>query len=125
MIIPFKTAVVLSNILIFSSLGIYLNYRSEILFSNLNIIRFNRRRLAVSCVFLCFYMALMSFYPCYNDFKTFGEYLSCAGLHLLRSTFFVFLPVLVIMYVERWLEGRNVTFLKKHLAVTLLIFIFL
>jgi two-component system LytT family sensor kinase len=125
MIIPFKTAVVLSNILFYSSLGIYLNYRSEILFSNWNIIPFNRRRLAVSCIFLCFYMALMSFYPCYNDFTTFREYLSCSGFHLLRSAFFVFLPVLVIMYVERWLEGRNVTFLKKHLAVTLLIFIFL
>src|ERR1700760_4568558 len=103
MIIPFKTAVVLSNILVFSSLGIYLNYRSEILFSSLNISRFNQRRLAISCIFLCFYMALMSFYPCYNDFRTFGEYLSCSAFHLLRSAFFVFLPVFVIMYVERWL----------------------
>src|SRR5579862_2611511 len=112
--IPFKTAMVLSNMLVFSSLGIYLNYRSEILFSNLNISRFNQRRLAVSCIFLCFYMALMSFYPCYNDFKTLGEFFSCAGFHLLRSAFFVFLPVFVIMYAERWLGGRNMTFLKKH-----------
>jgi two-component system LytT family sensor kinase len=125
MIIPFKTAVILSNILIFSSLGIYLNFRSEILFSALNISRFNRRRLAVCCIFLCFYMALMPFYPCYNDFTTFREYLVCGGLHLLRSAFFVFLPVAVILYVERWLGERNVAFLKKHLAVTFLIFIFL
>jgi two-component system LytT family sensor kinase len=123
--IPFKAVVVLSNMLFFSSLGIYLNYRSEILFSNLNISRFNRRRLAISCIFLCFYMALMSFYPCYNNFKTFGQYLACAGFHLLRSAFFVFLPVFVIMYVERWLGGRNVTFFKRHLIITLLIFIFL
>ncbi|MDP4149891.1 MAG: histidine kinase [Bacteroidota bacterium] len=125
MIIPFRTAVMLSNILIFSSLGIYLNYRAEILFSHLNISRFNQRRLAISCIFLCFYMALMLYYPCFNDFRTFAGYVGCAGLHLLRSSFFVFLPVFVIMYVERWLEGRNVTFLKKHLTVTLLIFIFL
>ncbi len=125
MIIPFKTAVVLSNILFFSSLGIYLNYRSEILFSSLNFSRFNQRRLAIACIFLCFYMALMSFYPCYNDFGTFREYISCSGFHLLRSTFFVFLPVFVIIYVERWLGGRNIKFLKKHLIVSLLIFIFL
>jgi sensor histidine kinase YesM len=125
MIIPFKTAVVLSNIFIFSSLGIYLNYRSEILFSGLNLFSFNRRRLAVCSIFLCFYMALMSFYPCYNNFTTFREYLVCSGYHLLRSVFFVFLPVLVIMYIERWLSGRNITFLKRHLIVTLFIFIFL
>src|SRR5579864_55867 len=100
MIIPFKTAVVLSNIFIFASLGIYLNYRSEILFSALNLSSFNRRRLAISCIFLCFYMALMSFYPCYNDFTTFRQYLACTGFHLLRSAFFVFLPVLSILYIE-------------------------
>ena len=125
MIIPFKTAVVLSNILVFTSLGIYLNYRSEILFSGLRLYRFNRRRLAVCSIFLCFYMALMSFYPCYNDFTTFREYLVCSGFHLLRSAFFVFLPVSVIMYVERWLGGRNLTFFNKRLIVILLIFIFL
>jgi sensor histidine kinase YesM len=70
-------------------------------------------------------MALMSFYPCYNDFRTFGEYLVCGGLHLLRSAFFVFLPVFVIMYIERMLEGRNISFVKRHVAVSLLIFIFL
>ncbi len=123
--IPFKTVVALSNILLFSSLGTYLIYRSEILFSTLNISRFNQRRLAVSSTFLCFYMALMLFYPCYNEFNSFGEFLGCAGFHLLRSTFFVFLPVFVIMYVERWLGGRNMSFLKKHLLVTLLIFVFL
>src|SRR5579872_4670574 len=125
MMIPFKTAVVLSNIFIYSSLGIYLNYRSGILFSGLNLHSFNRRRLAVCCIFLCFYMALMSFYPCYNDFTTFREYLACSGLHLLRSTFFVFLPVTVIMYVERWLGGRDLTFLVKRLIIVALIFIFL
>lgn len=123
--IPFKTAVVLSNIFVFSSLGIYLNYRSEILFSNLNISPFNRKRLALCCIFLCFYMALMSFYPCYNDFSTFKEFLACSGLHLLRSAFFVFLPVPVIMYVQRWLEGRHLSFLNKRLIVTGLIFVFL
>ena len=123
--IPFRTAVVLSNMFIFSSLGIYLNYRSEILFSSLNLSPFNRRRLAVSCIFLCFYMALMSFYPCYNDFTTFKGYLACSGFHLLRSAFFVFLPVTVILYIERWLTGRNLSFLKKRLIVTALIFLFL
>ena len=88
MIIPFKTAVVLSNILVFTSLGIYLNYRSEILFSGLRLYRFNRRRLAVCSIFLCFYMALMSFYPCYNDFTSSGSTLSaraftCYGPHSL------------------------------------------
>jgi two-component system LytT family sensor kinase len=125
MVIPFKLAVILSNILVFSTVGIYLNYRSEILFSSLPVSRFNQRRLALSCVFLCFYMALMVFYPCYNDFKTFGQFLSCAGLHLLRSAFFVFLPVFAIMYIERMLEGRNASFLKRHLVVSLLIFLFL
>jgi two-component system, LytTR family, sensor kinase len=125
MIIPFTTAVWLSNIFIFSSLGIYLTYRSEILFSGLHLSSFNRRRLAVCSIFLCFYMALMSFYPCYNHFNTFREYLVCWGFHLLRSTFFVFLPVLSIMYIERWLGGRNITFLKTHLIVILFIFIFL
>jgi two-component system, LytTR family, sensor kinase len=125
MIIPFKVAAELSNIFIFSSLGIYLNYRSEILFSGLNLSPFNRRRLAVCSIFLCFYMPLMSFYPCYNDFSTLREYLVCSGFHLLRSSFFVFLPVLVIMYVERWLGELNITFLKTSLIVTLLIFVFL
>ena len=115
----------LSNIFIFSSLGIYLNYRSEILFSGLNLSPFNRRRLAVCCIFLCFYMAIMSFYPCYNDFTTFREYLVCSGFHLLRSAFFVFLPVFAILYIERWLAGQNITFLKTHLIVTGFIFIFL
>src|ERR1700722_4392010 len=117
MTIPFETAVELSNILIFSSLGIYLNYRSAILFGGLNLSSFNRRRLAVCSIFLCFYMALMSFYPCYNYFNTFREYLVCLGFHLLRSAFFVFLPVLVIMYIERWLADQNMTFLKKNLIV--------
>ena len=125
MTIPFKTAVVLSNMFIYSSLGIYLNYRSDILFSGLNIHSFNRRRLALCCIFLCFYMALMSFYPCYNDFTTFSKYLSCSGLHLLRSAFFVFLPVTMIMYVERWLGPKSLTFLQKRLLITALIFIFL
>jgi two-component system, LytTR family, sensor kinase len=123
--IPFTIAVGLGNILFFSSLGVYLNYRSEILFSGLNLGSFNRRRLAVSCVFLCFYMALMFFYPCYNSFNTFREYFVCSGFHLLRSAFFVFLPVFAIMYIERWLGGQNITLLKTHLIVTLLIFIFL
>src|SRR5579862_8142396 len=123
--IPFKTAMVLSNMLVFSSLGIYLNYRSEILFSSLNISRFNQRRLAISCIFLCFYMAIQPFYPCYNYFTTLREYFACSGFHLLRSTFFVFLPVFVIMYVERWLGGRELAFLMKRLVITLLIFIFL
>jgi sensor histidine kinase YesM len=125
MVIPFKTAVVLSNMFVFSSLGIYLNYRSGILFSSLPLSAFNRRRLAICGIFLCFYMALMSFYPCYNDFSTFSEYLGCLGYHLLRSAFFVFLPVLVILYIERWLGGRNISYLQKHLLVTLLIFVFL
>lgn len=125
MIIPFKAAVVLGNMFVFSSLGIYLNYRSEILFSSLNITPFNRKRLAVCCIFLCFYMALMSFYPCYNDFTNFNQFLTCSGLHLLRSAFFVFLPVTVIMYIQRWLEGRNGSFLKKRLLITGLIFFFL
>jgi two-component system LytT family sensor kinase len=123
--IPFDTAVELSNIFVFSSLGIYLNYRSEILFGGLNLSRFNRRRLAVCSIFLCFYMALAPLYPCYNNFNTFSQYLSCTGFHLLRSTFFVFLPVFVIMYIERWLEGRNIKFLKRYLIVTFFIFIFL
>jgi two-component system, LytTR family, sensor kinase len=125
MTIPFDTAVELINILVFSSLGIYLNYRSEILFSALNLSSFNRRRLAVCCIFLCFYMSLMSFYPCYNNFTTFREYLACLGFHLLRSSFFVFLPVPVIMYIDRYLYSRNITFLKRHLIITLFIFIFL
>jgi two-component system LytT family sensor kinase len=125
MIIPFTTTVELSNIFIFSSLGIYLNYRSKILFSGLNLLGFNRRRLAVCSIFLCFYMALMPLYPCYNDFTTFREYLIRAGYHLLRSVFFVFLPVLVIMYVERWLCERNIKLLARNLAVTLCIFVFL
>ncbi len=125
MIIPFTTAVELSNIFIFSSLGIYLNYRSEILFSGLNLSSFNRRRLAVCSIFLCFYMALMPLYPCYNSFTNFREYFVCSGFHLLRSAFFVFQPVLGIMYIERWLCGRNITFLKRHLIITLFIIIFL
>jgi len=123
--IPFATAMELTNIFIFSSLGIYLNYRSEILFSGLNLSPFNRRRLAVCCIFLCFYMALMPWYPCYNNFTTFREYLVCSGFHLLRSAFFVFLPVLAILYIERWLRGQNTAFLKTHLIVIGLIFIFL
>lgn len=123
--IPFKTAVVLSNMFVYSSLGIYLNYRSGILFSGLRLTGFNRRRLAVCCIFLCFYMAIMSFYPCYNDFTTFRQYLVCSGLHLLRSALFVFLPVSVIMYIERWLSGRNMTFFKRHLIVIFFIFLFL
>lgn len=125
MTIPFTTAMALGNIFIFSSLGIYLNYRSEILFSGLNLSPFNRRRLAVCCIFLCFYMALMAEYPCYNNFTTFREYLVCSGFHLLRSAFFVFLPVLVILYIERWLEGQNMTLLKTQLIVTFCIFIFM
>ncbi len=125
MVIPFKTAMVLSNIFVFTSLGIYLNFRSEILFSSLPLTSFNRRRLAVSCIFLCFYMAIMSFYPCYNGFSTLGEYLVCSGFHLLRSSLFVFLPVVVIMYVEHWLGAKDISILKKHLLITILIFVFL
>lgn len=125
MIIPFRTAVVLSNIFIFSSLGIYLFFRSEVLFSGLSVTGFNRRRLAVCSIFLCFYMAILPFYPCYNDFTSFHGYLVSSGHHLLRSALFVFLPVVVIMYVERWLGGRNLSISAKHLIITLLIFFFL
>ncbi len=123
--IPLQTAVVLSNVFVFSSLGIFLYYRYEILFSWLNISTFNQRRLAICLVFLCFYMAIMSFYPCYNGFKTLSEFFVCLGYHFLRSAFFVFLPVLAIMYIERWLETRNMTFLKRRLIVVLFILIFL
>src|ERR1700756_1538631 len=102
--IPLQTAVVLSNIFVFSSAGIFLYYRYEILFSWLNISTFNQRRLAMCLVCLCFYMAIMSFYPCYNGFKTFNEFLLCSWYHFLRAAFFVFLPVVVIMYIERWIE---------------------
>ena len=125
MYIPQKTVMVLGNLLVFSSLGIYLNYRSGILFSGLKINPFNRRRLAVCAVFLCFYMGLMQFYPCYNNFGTFRGYLDSLGFHLLRGAFFVVLPVFVILWVERWAEQRNLRFLKKHLLITLLIFLFL
>ena len=125
MIIPFKTTVILSNIFIFTSLGIYLSFRSEILFRSLPITGFNRRRLAVCCIFLCFYMAILPFYPCYNGFNTFREFLACSGYHLLRSAVFVFLPVAVIMYVERWLGGCNLAVFQKHLVIMLLIFLFL
>jgi LytS/YehU family sensor histidine kinase len=67
----------------------------------------------------------MSWYPCYNNFTTFREYFVCSGFHLLRSVFFVFLPVLVIMYIERWLAGQNITLFKTQLIVTLFIFIFM
>src|SRR6185312_3688515 len=123
--IPFNTAVVLSNIFVFSSVGIFLYYRYEILFRWLNISTFNQRRLAMCLVFLCFYMAIMSFYPCYNGFKTLPEFFICSGYHFLRSAFFVFLPVLVIMYIERWLETRNMPFLQRRLIVVLFILIFL
>ncbi|MFB9843376.1 sensor histidine kinase [Mucilaginibacter ginsenosidivorans] len=123
--IPFQTAVVLSNIFVFSSVGIYLYYRYEILFSGFNISPFNQRRLAMCIVLLCFYMAIMSFYPCYNGFSTLKEFFVCSGFHFLRSAFFVFLPVLVIMYIERWLETRNMPFLKRRLIVVFLILFFL
>jgi LytS/YehU family sensor histidine kinase len=70
-------------------------------------------------------MAIMSFYPCYNDFTTFNQYLICSGYHFLRSAFFVFLPVFIIMYIERWLGGMNMKFLKRHLIVVLFIFVLL
>ena len=125
MVIPFRTAVVLGNMFVFSSLGIYLNYRSGILFSGLGLGSFNRRRLAVCSIFGCFYMALMQFYPCYNDFATLGGYFACSAFHLLRGAFFVVLPVFAILWVERWLEGRRLGFLQKHGIITLLIFLFL
>lgn len=123
--IPFGTAVVLSNIFIFSSIGIYLYYRSEILFSGFNISSFNRRRLALCLIFLCFYMAIMSFYPCYNGFDTFGQFCLVSFFHLLRSAFFVFLPVLVISYIQRWLENRGLPLFKQHLIIVACIFFFL
>src|ERR1700750_3199686 len=123
--IPVETAVVLSNIFIFSSIGIYLYYRSEILFSGLDISSFNRRRLALCLIFLCFYMAIMSFYPCYNGFNTFGQFCLASFFHLLRSGVFVFLPVLVITYVQRRLEDRGITLFKRHLIIVACIFVFL
>lgn len=123
--IPLPTAVVLSNIFVFSSVGIYLYYRYEILFSWLNISTFNQRRLAMCLICLCFYMAIMSFYPCYNGFKNFAQFLTCSWYHFLRAAFFVFLPVAIVMYIERWLETRNLTFLKRRLIVVSFILILL
>ncbi|MGZ3777734.1 MAG: sensor histidine kinase [Mucilaginibacter sp.] len=123
--IPLQTAVVLSNIFVFSSVGIYLYYRYEILFSWLNISTFNQRRLAMCLVCLCFYMAIMSFYPCYNGFNDFHGFLLCSWYHFLRAVFFVFLPVVLVMYIERWLETRNITFLRRRLIVVFFILFFL
>ena len=121
--IPFETAIVLSNIFIFSSIGIYLYYRSEILFSWTNLSSFNQRRLALCLIFLCFYMAIMSFYPCYNGFNTFGQFCVVSSFHFLRSAFFVFLPVLTISYIQRWLENSNMPLFKRHLIIVACIFV--
>ncbi len=125
MIIPFRTAVILSNIFVFTSLGIYFFYRSATIFSGLNLSSFNRRRLTISLIFLCFYMACMPFYPCFNSFDTLGQFFVSGVYHLLRSTFFVFLPVFTILYVQRVVENRNMPLFKQHLVIIALIFIFL
>jgi two-component system LytT family sensor kinase len=125
MIIPFRTAVVLSNIFVFTSLGIYFFYRSATIFSGFNLSSFNRRRLTISLIFFCFYMACMPFYPCYNSFDTLAAFFVSGVYHILRSTFFVFLPVFIILYVQRAVENRNMPLFKQHLVVIGLIFIFL
>lgn len=123
MIIQFPTVLKLALIFIFVSLGIYCYYRSETLFSKLKVSAFNRRRLAVSLIFFCFYMASMPFYPCYASFDApHIFFLSCA-FHILRSTFFVFLPVFTILYIQREVEKRNMPLLKKHIIIISSIFI--
>jgi two-component system LytT family sensor kinase len=125
MTVPFKTAIVLISIFVFTSLGIYLYYRSETILSKFNLSNFNRRRVAISLFFFCFYMASMSFYPCYNSFDTFNTFLVSCGYHILRSSFFVFLPVFTILYIQRAVETRNIPLFKQHIIIVASIFVFL
>src|SRR5580698_3319877 len=98
--VPFHTVLEMVHIFVFVSLGIFFYYRSETLFENLKVSSFNRRRMAISLIFFCFYMASMPFYPCYNSFDTTSLYLLSCAFHIIRSTFFVFIPVYVILYIQ-------------------------
>jgi two-component system LytT family sensor kinase len=125
MVIPLRTALTLIDIFVFTSLGIYLYYKSGTLFARWGMTEFNRRRLSISLVFFCFYMGLLSFYPCFNSFRTVPEFFVRLWFHFLRSAFFVFAPVYIVMYIQRRLETRNISLTKQHLFTILCIFILL
>ena len=123
MIIQFPTVLMMAHIFVFVSLGIYFYYRSETLFGGLRVNSFNRRRMAVSLIFFCFYMASMPFYPCFNSFGTPRLYLLSCAYHIIRSAFFVFIPVFVILYIQRRVESRNLPLIKKHFIIIASIFV--
>lgn len=118
-----KTIITLSTMFVFASIGIYLYYIYDSLFSKSNISRFTKKAIIISAVCFCFYVALMPFYPCYNRFDSFQGYFISLGYHILRSSFFVFAPVALILYIQRGLEIRNVPLNKQHLIVVVSIFV--
>ncbi|QKJ28336.1 histidine kinase [Mucilaginibacter mali] len=118
-----KTIITLSTMFVFASIGIYLYYIYDSLFSKSNLSRFTKKAIIISAVCFCFYVALMPFYPCYNRFSSFQSYFISLGYHILRSTFFVFAPVAIILYIQRQLEIRNVPLIKQHLVIVGAIFL--
>jgi len=111
--------------LVFSSIGIYLYYKSETILAKSNLSAFNKRTISLFSIFFCFYMVIMPFYPCFNNFYTFKGFLLSSYYHILRSSFFVLLPVFSIMHIKRFLEIRNVPLAKQQVTIITAIFIFL
>lgn len=123
--IPFRTAVVLINIFVFSSLGIYVYYKSTSILSNLKLSIYNKRRISILATFFCFYMATMPFYPCFNNFDDLSQFFTSCLFHILRSVFFVFFPVLTILYIQKLVESHNIPLFRQHIIVVASIFILL
>ncbi len=108
---------------VFTSIGIYLYYIYDRLFSRSNLNRFTTKLILTSVVCFCFYMALMPFYPCYTSFNSYRGYCFTLIYHALRSVFFVFGPAVIILYIQRGLEIKNVSQYKQHVIIIASIFI--
>lgn len=122
MSVPLRTGLSLANVFIFSSAGVYLYYWGDSLFKK--IAPWISKPVSLALILFCFYMALMPFYPGTADCYYVSEFFYDDLTHVLRSPGFVFLPLIIILYIKRSIEVRNVDPARQHVIIIVSIFIF-
>lgn len=123
--IPFRTALTLANIFVFTCAGVYLYYWGESLFANKTWAPSVKKQIMLALILFCFYMALMPFYPGTQICYYVSDFFDAILQHFFRSAGFLFLPLAIILYIKRTIEIKNVPPVKQQVIIIASIFIFL
>jgi two-component system LytT family sensor kinase len=121
--IPLRTALILSNIFIFTCAAVYAYYKLDTILATSKLPEWLRRQFALALVFFLMYMALMPFYPGVMPCFYLSEFFLAGYYHVMRSGGQVLLPVFLVLNIQRALELRNIPLAKQHVIIIGAIFI--